>query len=57
MFEFKYVSKFMQKILIRCEFYNLCVSWNFSNFILKLRVFAEEILNLDKLLVANNSNR
>ena len=63
MFELKYVSKsndkliqFLQENLSSCVFYK-CKSWNFLKFIFKLRVFSEEILILDILLVVANLNR
>ena len=60
--DFEYVSKsndnlirFLQENFL-CEFYK-CKGWNFSKFIVILRVFSGEILSLDNLLVANNLNR
>ena len=65
MFELKYVSKSndnliqfllenILKFLILCGFYKGKI-WNFSKFILKLRVFSE-ILNLDNQLVSATLN-
>ena len=63
MFEFKNFSN-INDILIQEKtrnFYTVWVlhmkSWNFSKFILKARVFSEENLKLDILLVAANLNR
>ena len=64
MFDFKYVLKrpnsvFAGKktrIFLLCGFYK-GKSWTFSKFILKLRVYSEEILNLDNILVAAYLNR
>ena len=44
------------RVFLLCGFYK-GKSWNFSKFILKLRVYSEEILNLDNILVAANLNR
>ena len=64
MFDFKYVLKRLNSVFARkktrisllCGFYK-GKSLTFSKFILKLRVYSEEILNLDNLLVAANLNR
>ena len=42
--------------LILCDFQKR-ISWIFSKFILKLRVFSEKISNLEHLLVAIYLNR
>ena len=67
MFEFKYVLKLYISLIQflqekRREFFILSwfykgKSWNFSKSIPKLRVFSEEIVNLDCLLAAANLNR
>ena len=64
MVNFKYVLKEPDSVFARkrLEFFILCrfykgKSWNFSKLVLKLRLYSEEILNLDNLLVAANLNR
>ena len=64
MFDFKYVLKRLNPVFCKKkeEFFILCgfykgKSWTFSKFISKLRVYSEEILNLDNILVAANLNR
>ena len=64
MFDFKCVLKRLDSVFARkktrifllCGFYK-GKSWTFSKFILKLRVYSEEILNLDNILVVANLNR